>query len=97
MTGTVVPGMLSSTARSSGAGNSSKPAMLTGMVDQRFDHMDSGKLSPDDDRAYLVVPSVTWTHLPYMPPMAQSRTESASPVNRGTRDRPWVRCPTVTP
>ena len=65
MTGTSEPGMKSSRARRSGGGSrtaSSSPC--TGMVDQRFDHMDRGKLSPSAPRAYLRRPSVTCTQLP---------------------------------
>ena len=47
----------------------------TGIVDHRFDHIDSGKLSPPGPRAYLRVPSVTCTQLPYTPPIAHSRID----------------------
>ena len=67
------------------------------MVDQRFDHIDSGKLLSTGGPGVLAVPSVTWTQLPKTPPIAQSRTESASPVSSGTSERPWVRCSVSTP
>ena len=65
------------------------------MVDHRFDHIDNGNRSPAGPRAYLRVPSVTWTQLPNVPPMAHSRTDVAAPVSSGTSDRPWVGCATV--
>ena len=49
MTGTSEPGMKSSRARrSGGASRFGKPC--SGIVDHRFDHIDSGKLSPDRRR-----------------------------------------------
>ena len=94
ITGMSMPGMRSSQARSSGFGSVMKSANAggTGIVDHRFDHIDSGKLSPSGARAYLRRPSVTCTQLPNTPPIAQSRTEVASPVSSGTSDRPCVRC-----
>jgi len=50
MTGTLEPGMRSSTARSSGFGKATSKAACTGMVDQRFDHIDSGALSCTGER-----------------------------------------------
>ena len=67
------------------------------MVDQRFDHMASGKPSPSGARAYLRRPSVTCTQLPYTPPIAHSRTAEARPSSRGTSDVPWVTWSAVTP
>ena len=46
ITGIVEPGIRSSAARSSGAGRLDQPVTWTGMVDQRFDHIDSGNRSP---------------------------------------------------
>ena len=59
------------------------------MVDQRLDHIDKGKLSPTEPRAYLRRPSVTCTQFPYTPPMAHSRTCTASPCTSGASDAPW--------
>ena len=58
------------------------------MVDQRLDHMDSGKFCPSAPRAYLRRPSVTCTQFPNTPPIAHGRTCAASPVTSGTSDAP---------
>ncbi len=77
ITGMSVPGIVSSQARPSGFGNRMKSANAggTGIVVQRFDHIDSGKLSASGARAYLRRPSVTCTQLPNTPPIAQSRID----------------------
>jgi hypothetical protein len=66
ITGTSEPGIVSSQARASGLGNAmncSRP-VWAGIVDHRFDHIDSGTLSPTGARAYFRRPSVTCTQLP---------------------------------
>ena len=45
-----VPGMVRSSARSSGRGRRSSGSGCTGMVDQRLDHMDSGRFSSPQPR-----------------------------------------------
>ena len=44
MTGTSLPGIRANSARSSGRGRRNSCADMIGMVDQRFDHIDSGAL-----------------------------------------------------
>ena len=61
------------------------------MVDQRFDHIDSGKFDSIALRAYLRWPSVTCTQLPKTPPIAHSRVVSDAPSSTGTSDAPCVR------
>ena len=46
ITGTVEPGMWSSTARSSGSGSRRSGCACNGIVDHRFDHIESGSFSP---------------------------------------------------
>ena len=45
--------MKSSAARLVGSGQALEPATCTGIVDHRFDHIDSGKLSPAGARGVL--------------------------------------------
>ena len=89
------PGMRSSIARSSGFGQLAVvlEALCTGIVDQRFDHIDSGKLSPTGARAYLRRPSVTCTQLPQTPPM-RPVADRRRPRRRAAArsERPCVRC-----
>ncbi len=67
------------------------------MVDQRFDHIDSGTLSATGARAYLRRPSVTCTQLPQTPPSAHGRIVVARPSTSGRSEAPCVRCAGVTP
>ena len=86
--------MRSSTARSSGAGSRSSGSACTGIVDQRFDHIDSGDVVADRARARTSRrPSMTCTSRPQTPaerPLADRRRPS--PSSSGTSDRPCVRC-----
>src|SRR6476469_7504450 len=77
---------------------------MIGMVDQRFDHIDSGALSPAGPRTYFWPSALmTWTSPPHTPVSAQSRTADeeacawGSPFTSGAIERPWVRCGEVTP
>src|SRR4051795_13772573 len=70
---------------------------LIGMVDQRFDHIDSGKFSGPDPRRYLRWPSVIPTWRPQYPKRASSRTESAVPSISGSSDLPWLGWATEAP
>ena len=97
ITGTDEPGMNANSARSSGGGSGPNPATCKGMVDQRFDHIDSGRLPSTGARAYLRRPSVTCTQLPHTPPSAHSRTPAAPPPSSGRSDTPWVRWAGATP
>ena len=90
-----MPGMWSSTARPSGRGRRRSGNAGTGIVDHRFDHIDSGWLVATGARAYFRRPSVTCTSRPHTPVSAQSRTEVGAPSSSGTSEWPWVRCGTV--
>ena len=66
---------------------------LTGIVDHRFDHIDSGRLlSLVGPRAYFRFPSSTCTQRPNTPASAKSRMLELAPVTSGTIECPCVRC-----
>src|SRR5690349_17769557 len=97
MTGTSLPGARSSHARESGRGRRASGNARIGIVDQRFDHIDNGRLPRTGVRAYVRVASATCTSRPHTPHNAHSRTPVEVPSSNGTSDVPCVRCAGVTP
>ena len=92
------PGMRSSTARSSGRGRRSRGSAWIGIVDHRFDHIDSGRFVVD--RRLADVAGGRRRRAPRGPTRrmsAHSRTDVAAPVEQRHERRPWVRCSGVTP
>ena len=97
ITGTSLPGAESSRARLSGRGRRMSGNARTGIVDQRFEYIDSGRFASTGAFANVRVASVTCTSRPHTPQSAHSRTLVAVPSSKGTSEWPCVRCSGVTP